>query len=100
MRQFLQSDWPVDCFTADITPSRPGNGVGDRAPSAKAGARGVVSLKQGPKRDQRQRDSSDRRARPRGGRRLVDMTNEEREERAKLLAAYAARQDKPNRRRR
>jgi len=57
-------------------------------------------LKQGPKRDQRQRDSSDRRARPRGGRRLVDMTNEEREERAKLLAAYAARQDKPNRRRR
>jgi len=56
----------------------------------------VVSLKQRLKRDQR-RDSSDRRARPRGGRREADLVNEEREERAKLLAAYAAKRGKPKR---
>jgi hypothetical protein len=52
------------------------------------------SLGRALKRDARTKQA-DRRARPRGGRRAEDLTNEEREERAKILAAYAAKSKKP-----
>jgi len=58
----------------------------------------VCPVKQGLKRDQRSQVNADRRARPRGGRRTADLANEEREERAKILAEYAIKKEKTKRR--
>jgi hypothetical protein len=55
-------------------------------------------MKQRLKRDQRSQEQADRRARPRGGRRNADLANEEREERAKILAEYATKREKSKRR--
>jgi hypothetical protein len=55
-----------------------------------------VPLKQKLKSIQRVQVIKDRRARPRGGRRIDDLVNEEREERVKLMAEYLTR-DKPKR---